>query len=184
MSRKPAECFINTRQAARLADCGEAYIYDRIRQQSFASERIAGRLYRKSMTFDLRAGGRALRPAARPGRKNLIGPMGRPNRRTTGWWSTLDRAGREGERAFCLQAWNGDTGHTVDRIGRGTIHVEACCMSMLGGIQPARLRSYLVDAVQDGPGNDGPTGSPKTPASAGLRVVAHRDSNAPAIFAR
>ena len=73
----------------------------------------------------------------------------------TGWWSTLDRAGREGERAFCLQAWNGDTGHTIDRIGRGTIHVEACCMSMLGGIQPGRLRSYLVDALQDGPGNDG-----------------------------
>jgi putative DNA primase/helicase len=73
----------------------------------------------------------------------------------TGWWSTLDRAGREGERAFCLQAWNGDTGHTIDRIGRGTIHVEACCMSMLGGIQPGRLRSYLVDALEDGPSNDG-----------------------------
>src|SRR5690242_13616042 len=29
----------------------------------------------------------------------------------TGWWSQLDRSGREGERAFCLQAWNGDTGH-------------------------------------------------------------------------
>jgi hypothetical protein len=73
----------------------------------------------------------------------------------TGWWSQLDRAGREGERAFCLQAWNGDTGHTIDRIMRGTIHVEACCMSMLGGIQPGRLRSYLVDALEDGPGNDG-----------------------------
>jgi putative DNA primase/helicase len=73
----------------------------------------------------------------------------------TGWWSQLDRAGREGERAFCLQAWNGDTGHTIDRIGRGTIHVEACCMSMLGGIQPSRLRSYLVDALEDGPSNDG-----------------------------
>jgi putative DNA primase/helicase len=73
----------------------------------------------------------------------------------TGWWSTLDRAGREGERAFCLQAWNGDTGHTIDRIGRGTIHVDACCMSMLGGIQPTRLRSYLVDALEDGPSNDG-----------------------------
>jgi putative DNA primase/helicase len=72
-----------------------------------------------------------------------------------GWWSQLDRAGREGERAFCLQAWNGDTSHTIDRIGRGTIHVEACCMSMLGGIQPSRLRSYLVDAVKDGPANDG-----------------------------
>jgi putative DNA primase/helicase len=73
----------------------------------------------------------------------------------TGWWSALDRDGREGERAFCLQAWNGDTGHTIDRIGRGTIHVEACCMSMLGGIQPGRLRSYLADALQDGPSNDG-----------------------------
>jgi hypothetical protein len=73
----------------------------------------------------------------------------------TGWWSQLGRAGREGERAFCLQAWNGDTGHTIDRIGRGTIHVEACCMSMLGGIQPGRLRSYLADALEDGPSNDG-----------------------------
>lgn len=73
----------------------------------------------------------------------------------TGWWSQLDRAGREGERAFCLEAWNGDTGHTIDRIGRGTIHVPACCMSMLGGIQPGRLRSYLIDALKDGPTNDG-----------------------------
>jgi putative DNA primase/helicase len=73
----------------------------------------------------------------------------------TGWWSQLDRTGREGERAFCLSAWNGDTGHVIDRIGRGTINVEACCMSMLGGIQPGRLRSYLVDALKDGPSNDG-----------------------------
>ena len=73
----------------------------------------------------------------------------------TGWLSQLDRTGREGERAFCLQAWNGDTGHTIDRIGRGTIHVPACCMSILGGIQPGRLRSYLVDALEDGPSNDG-----------------------------
>jgi len=28
-------------------------------------------------------------------------------------------------------------------------------MSMLGGIQPGRLRSYLVDALSDGPSNDG-----------------------------
>ena len=73
----------------------------------------------------------------------------------TGWWSQLDRAGREGERSFFLQAWNGDTGFDIDRIGRGHIHVDACCLSMLGGIQPGRLRSYLVDALKDGPGNDG-----------------------------
>jgi putative DNA primase/helicase len=73
----------------------------------------------------------------------------------TGWLTQLDRPGREGERAFCLQAWNGDTAHTIDRIGRGTIHVPHCCMSLLGGIQPSRLRSYLVDALEDGPANDG-----------------------------
>ena len=38
----------------------------------------------------------------------------------TGWLSQLDRAGREGERAFCLEAWNGNSGFTIDRIGRGT----------------------------------------------------------------
>jgi len=73
----------------------------------------------------------------------------------SGWLATLDKPGREGERGFFLSAWNGDTGYTMDRIGRGSIHVDACCVSMLGGIQPARLRSYLADALQDGPLNDG-----------------------------
>ena len=73
----------------------------------------------------------------------------------TGWLAQIDKPGREGERAFALSAWNGDTGHTIDRIGRGTVHVEHCCMSMLGGIQPARLRSYLAEALADGPSNDG-----------------------------
>lgn len=72
-----------------------------------------------------------------------------------GWLGTLDKPGREGERGFFLSAWNGDTGYTIDRIGRGSVHVDACCLSMLGGIQPARLRSYLADALHDGPLNDG-----------------------------
>src|ERR1019366_1142351 len=53
----------------------------------------------------------------------------------TGWLNTLDKPGREGERAFALEAWAGDSSFTVDRIARGTIHVPHCCMSMLGGIQ-------------------------------------------------
>ena len=73
----------------------------------------------------------------------------------TGWWAELDREGRQGERGFFLSAWNGDTPFTVDRVGRGSIHVTACCVSMIGGITPGRLRSYLVDALQDGPSNDG-----------------------------
>jgi hypothetical protein len=73
----------------------------------------------------------------------------------TGWLAGLERQGREGERAFYLQAWNGDTGFTIDRIGRGSVHVDACCVSILGGIQPSRLRTYLSDALKDGPSNDG-----------------------------
>jgi putative DNA primase/helicase len=72
-----------------------------------------------------------------------------------GWLSLLERVGREGERALCLEAWNGDTSHTIDRVGRGEIHVPACCLSIVGGITPGRLRSYLVEALKDGPSNDG-----------------------------
>ncbi len=73
----------------------------------------------------------------------------------TGWLSELGRLGREGERAFFLQAWNGDAGFTVDRIGRGSIHVPAVCVSLVGNIQPTRLRSYLSDAIEGGPTDDG-----------------------------
>ena len=74
----------------------------------------------------------------------------------TGWLAQLDTPGREGERSFCLSAWKGDTPHTVDRIERGrNIHVPHCCMSMLGGIQPARLRSYMADTLKSGPNDDG-----------------------------
>jgi putative DNA primase/helicase len=73
----------------------------------------------------------------------------------TGWLSDLDKQGREGERDFYLQTWNGDGGFTVDRIGRGSIHVPAACVSLLGNIQPSRLRAYLSDAISGGPGDDG-----------------------------
>jgi putative DNA primase/helicase len=73
----------------------------------------------------------------------------------TGWLATLEKPGREGERAFYLQAWNGDTGFSMDRIGRGSIYVPAVCVSLLGNIQPARLRWYLSDAVAGGPNDDG-----------------------------
>jgi Protein of unknown function (DUF3987) len=73
----------------------------------------------------------------------------------TGWLASLDRAGREEQRAFYLEAWNGDSGFTLDRIGRGSIHVAHCCVSLFGGIQPSRLRSYLAEALADGPSNDG-----------------------------
>jgi putative DNA primase/helicase len=73
----------------------------------------------------------------------------------TGWLAGLERQGREQERAFFLECWNGDSSHTIDRIGRGSVFVPHACVSLFGGIQPARLRSYLADALRDGPSNDG-----------------------------
>jgi hypothetical protein len=73
----------------------------------------------------------------------------------TGWLSRLDQDEHGNERGFALQAWNGDSGYIVDRIGRGIIYVPHCCMSVLGGITPDRLRSYLADVLKGAPGNDG-----------------------------
>jgi len=72
-----------------------------------------------------------------------------------GWLARLDEDGHGSERQFFLTLWNGDTPYSVDRIGRGSLYGEACCMSLLGGIQPSRLRKYLADALYDGPQNDG-----------------------------
>lgn len=73
----------------------------------------------------------------------------------TGWLRTLDRAGHEGDRAFYLEAWNGDGSHDVERVGRGSLHIPALTLSVLGGIQPGPLASYTYEAGQDGAGADG-----------------------------
>ena len=87
--------------------------------------------------------------------ENCAGVLRFCEMRLAGWLAGLERSGHEQERAFCLEAWNGKNPFTMDRIGRGTIHVPACCMSLFGGIQPGRLRSYMADTLRDGPSNDG-----------------------------
>ncbi len=67
----------------------------------------------------------------------------------------LDKPGREGDREFYLEAWNGTGGFTVDRIGRGTVWIPALTLSICGGIQPGKLSSYISDAIGDGKGADG-----------------------------
>ena len=68
----------------------------------------------------------------------------------------LDKAGNEGARDFFLTGWNGKTSWASDRIIRGlNLRVEACCISVLGGIQPGVLSSYLMQAVRGAEGDDG-----------------------------
>ena len=65
----------------------------------------------------------------------------------TGLLQTMRKQGHEGDRAFYLEAWNGRGSYTVDRVGRGTLHVPALALTLLGGVQPGRLRSYVLGAV-------------------------------------
>ncbi|MHB8406697.1 MAG: YfjI family protein [Acidiferrobacterales bacterium] len=72
-----------------------------------------------------------------------------------GLLKSLDKEGNEGARGFFLSAWNGTDGYTFDRIGRGlNLRIDACCLSLLGSIQPAVIGTYLRQAVA-GAGDDG-----------------------------
>lgn len=72
-----------------------------------------------------------------------------------GFLRGLEREGHEQDRAFYLESWSGLGRFTVDRVGRGTLDIEACCVSILGGIQPGPLSDYLAAAVRLGVADDG-----------------------------
>lgn len=67
-----------------------------------------------------------------------------------GW----EMPGREGDRGFFLQSWNGDSSYTVDRIGRGTTHVPNLSLSLIGSAQPAKILAYITKNIS-GLANDG-----------------------------
>ncbi len=70
-----------------------------------------------------------------------------------GFFRTLERQGHEADRAFYLEAWNGDGSFTYDRIGRGTLHITGCCLSIIGSIQPGPVTALVRDLR--GTGDDG-----------------------------
>gem|GEM_PF-415514 len=72
-----------------------------------------------------------------------------------GLLKALDKEGQEGARSFYLEAWNGNGRYTFDRIGRGTIDIDAAIVSIIGGIQPGPLSEYLREAVKQSGGDDG-----------------------------
>jgi len=66
-----------------------------------------------------------------------------------GLLASWEKENRQSDRAFFLEAWNGTGGTTSDRIGRGTVHVDNLCISLIGGIQPAKLLAYLYQAQSE-----------------------------------
>lgn len=68
----------------------------------------------------------------------------------------LDAEDNAEARGFYLTGWNGSAGYIVDRIGRGLgRHVDAVCLSLIGGTQPGRLAAYVRAANRGGAGDDG-----------------------------
>lgn len=71
-----------------------------------------------------------------------------------GLLSSWDKDGRENDRSYFLETWNGHGSLTTDRIGRSTVHTDNLCLSIFGNIQPARLMHYIDRAIR-GNDNDG-----------------------------
>lgn len=68
----------------------------------------------------------------------------------------LDANGQEVARSFYLTAADGDKPYTFDRIMRGKgLHIDALCLSIIGGVQPGILAEYVRQATGGGTGADG-----------------------------
>ena len=67
-----------------------------------------------------------------------------------------DREDGADERAYFLEGWNGSGSYTDVKIGRGVTEAKTICISLLGGIQPDKLRKYLYQTQRGNRnGNDG-----------------------------
>lgn len=72
----------------------------------------------------------------------------------SGLLGSFTRKGREGDRAFYLEAAMGDEWHRVDRMGRDPVVVRLC-LALYGGIQPGALARHVAAARGGGGGADG-----------------------------
>lgn len=71
----------------------------------------------------------------------------------TGLLVKWDREDGADERAYFLEGWNGNGSYVDVKIARGVTEAKSICISLLGGIQPDKLKGYLNQAQKGG--NDG-----------------------------
>ena len=64
-----------------------------------------------------------------------------------GWLSLMQTEDGASARAFYLECFDGTNSYTYDRIGRGTIIIESCCLSLIGCIQPSRIAPLVRSAI-------------------------------------
>lgn len=72
----------------------------------------------------------------------------------SGWLAKMVQEDYQGDRAFYLECFEGNNRFICDRIGRGTIEIDNCVLSIIGGIQPSKIapviRSAIEGTVDDG----------------------------------
>jgi hypothetical protein len=73
----------------------------------------------------------------------------------TGLLQSLDTPGQEAARGFYLSGWGGNTSYTFDRVTRGTITLNRFLLSVFGGFQPDRIKTYVRSAQSGSSKNDG-----------------------------
>lgn len=71
-----------------------------------------------------------------------------------GWLSRLMKEEYQADRAFYLECFDGDATYRVDRIMRGSMVIEHCTLSLVGGIQPSKIAPLVRGAVS-GQSDDG-----------------------------
>ncbi|NIB45130.1 DUF3987 domain-containing protein [Pseudomaricurvus alkylphenolicus] len=72
----------------------------------------------------------------------------------SGFLAKLSQEDGQLERAFYLECFDGNSRFTYDRIGRGTIVIDNCTLSLLGGIQPSKI-ARLISMAMRGRADDG-----------------------------
>ncbi len=72
----------------------------------------------------------------------------------SGWLAKLAEEEHQGDRAFYLECFDGNGKYVFDRIGRGTIEIKNCTLSVIGGIQPSKIVP-LVRRAMSGTADDG-----------------------------
>lgn len=72
-----------------------------------------------------------------------------------GWVATFDNPGHAEDRKFFLQSWQGRGPYSVDRVGRGTLHVPHLSLAVYGNIQPGPMADYVSQAQGTSAFNDG-----------------------------
>jgi hypothetical protein len=71
-----------------------------------------------------------------------------------GLLASWEKEGSEGDKSFYLEGWNGTGSFSIDRIGRGSLHIKNLCVSVFGGIQPELMERYLA-GITNSLDNDG-----------------------------